>query len=186
MEIILIRHGKSAWQKSGWINPAQFAQWIAAYDAHGISVDDPIPELTVQKMKQANVVITSPLPRALHSVQRLLPACLVEENELFREVDTPIAFLHLHFLRLPVQLWLIFARLCWFLGYVRGVESYAQAVTRAQKACDLLMEYSEKYGTVAVVGHGWFHRFVGKQLEKKDGNELFPSERRIGTHVRIH
>jgi len=166
VEIILIRHGKSAWRKRGWLTPAQFAQWVAAYAAHGISVADPIPERTLQKIKQANIVITSSLPRALCSVQRLLPACLVEENELFREVDTPIPFLHLHFLRLPVQLWLIFARLCWFLGYARGVESRQQAIIRAEKARDLLIPYAEKYGTVAVVGHGWFHRLVGKELEK--------------------
>lgn len=41
-----------------------------------------------------------------------------------------------------------------------------QAIIRAEKARDLLIQYAEKYGTVAVVGHGWFHRLVGKELEK--------------------
>ncbi|MBB5323120.1 broad specificity phosphatase PhoE [Anoxybacillus tepidamans] len=167
MEIILIRHGKSEWQENGWISRAELAGWIAAYDAHGICAHDLISSSTLQKIKRANVLITSPLPRAIHSTKRLLPSCPVEQSELFREVDTPVPFACLRFFRLPVHLWLVLARLCWFFGYARGVESYLQAVIRAEKACDLLIEYARKYGTVTVVGHGWFHRFVGKQLEKK-------------------
>ncbi|WP_232223906.1 histidine phosphatase family protein [Anoxybacteroides tepidamans] len=130
-------------------------------------MDDPIPTVTTQKAQSANVLITSTLRRAIHSVELLAPAGIVETSELFREVDMPVPLAGARFVRLPQGLWLVLARLCWLCGYSKGVESYAEAVARAEKASLVLIEYAQAYGKVAVVGHGWFHRLVGKQLEKK-------------------
>jgi broad specificity phosphatase PhoE len=167
MEITLIRHGKSQWQEHRWMRPTEFAKWVENYDAHRICENDEIPLATLEKVKNANVVITSTLPRAIHSTERLRPSCVIETNELFREVATPIPFSNIPFIALPTHTWLIFARICWLCGYACDVESYSHAKERAKKAADVLMEYARTYGTVAVVGHGWFNRLVGKQLQKK-------------------
>ncbi|MGP3608415.1 histidine phosphatase family protein [Anoxybacteroides rupiense] len=168
MEITLIRHGKSVWQeKKRWINSAQFSQWIAAYDAAGICQDHLPPSETLKKARKASVFITSALPRAVQSAEHLSPLCAVEKNELFREAELPVPFSSIRFLRLPVSLWLVLARICWFCGYSPGVESYSQAVVRAERASQLLVEYAKLHETVVVVGHSWFHKLVGRQLIKK-------------------
>ncbi|MBA2875192.1 histidine phosphatase family protein [Thermaerobacillus caldiproteolyticus] len=167
MEITLIRHGKSEWQEQRWMRPAEFAEWVKAYDEHGICEDDKIPLLTLQKAKNANMVITSILRRAVHSAERLRPSCPVETSELFREVEMPIPFAHVNLIRLPTNIWLIFSRLCWLCGYNGNVESYWQAKQRAEKAAIVLCRYAKTYGNVVVIGHGWFHRLVGKQLRKQ-------------------
>ncbi|GLH62211.1 hypothetical protein [Parageobacillus sp. G301] len=79
MNITLIRHGKSKWQTRGWMTSREFAEWVRAYDEHGIcEEEDKIPAATLEAMKKAELIISSPLPRALQSVKALRPSCHVE------------------------------------------------------------------------------------------------------------
>jgi broad specificity phosphatase PhoE len=168
MNITLIRHGKSKWQTRGWMTSRKFAEWVRAYDEHGICEEDKIPTATLEAMKKAELIISSPLPRALQSVKALRPSCHVEIVEWMREVDIPIPFAGVRWLRLPTAVWLVFSRVCWLYGYSSsGVESYQEAKKRAKYAADVLCQYANRYGSIVVVGHGWFNRFVGAALKKK-------------------
>jgi broad specificity phosphatase PhoE len=175
MNITLIRHGKSKWQTRGWMNAKEFAKWVRAYDEHGIMEEDPIPAATLEMIKKASLFISSPLPRAVQSVKVLRPSCNVEIAGWMREVDTPIPFAGVRWLRLPTAVWLVLSRVCWLCGYSSGVESYREAKKRAEYAADMLCEYANRYGHIVVVGHGWFHRFVGTALKKKGWKQTAPS-----------
>jgi broad specificity phosphatase PhoE len=166
MEITLIRHGKSQWQQSGWLSPAEFAEWIKAYDLHGVSEDDGIPQMTFEKVKKANYLVVSPLPRAVHSANVLKLSCPFEVNHLFREVEMPVPFINLAF-KLPVNVWLIIARILWLCGYARNAESYQEAKQRAKLAAGQLCKYAAQHGHVVVVGHGWFNRLLGNELKQR-------------------
>ncbi|AEH47582.1 phosphoglycerate kinase [Parageobacillus thermoglucosidasius] len=167
MYITLIRHGRSKWQMRGWMTGCEFAEWVKAYDAHGILEEDKIPEASLETVKKAALVISSPLPRAVQSVERLQPFCHVAIAEWMREVDTPIPFANVRWFCLPVSVWLVFSRICWLCGYSLDVESYREAKRRAEFAADMLCEYAERYGHIVAVGHGWFHRLVSAALKKK-------------------
>lgn len=145
----------------------EFAEWVKAYDAHGILEEDKIPAATLETVKKAALVISSPLPRAVQSVERLQPFCHVAIAEWMREVDTPIPFANVRWFCLPVSVWLVFSRICWLCGYSLDVESYREAKRRAEFAADMLCEYAERYGHIVAVGHGWFHRLVSAALKKK-------------------
>jgi broad specificity phosphatase PhoE len=167
MNITLIRHGKSKWQTRGWMTGREFAEWVREYDKNGILDEDPIPVATLEMIKKASFVISSPLPRAVQSVERLRPSCNVEITEWMREVETPIPFAGARWLRLPTAVWLVLSRVCWLCGYSSGVESYKEAKKRAEYAADVLCQYAYRYGHIVVVGHGWFHRLVGTALKSK-------------------
>jgi broad specificity phosphatase PhoE len=166
MEITLIRHGKSQWKEGGWFAPAEFAKWIREYDSHGVCEEDVIPQDTFEKVKKAKWLIASSLPRAVHSANLLKPSCPMEINHLFREVETPVPLANLP-LKLPVNAWLILARIFWLCGYAGNVESYREAKQRAKLAADHLCEYALEHGHVAVIGHGWFNRFLGGELMRR-------------------
>jgi broad specificity phosphatase PhoE len=166
MEITLIRHGKSQWQEGGWLGPTEFTEWIKRYDLHGVCEEDAIPQVTIEKVKEAKWLVASTLPRAIHSTHLLKPSCPIEVNDLFCEVEMPVPFVNQP-LKLPVNAWLMIARILWLCGYARNVESYNEAKQRAKLAADLLCVYAQQHRNVVVVGHGWFNCILGRELKRR-------------------
>lgn len=66
----------------------------------------------------------------------------------------------------PITL-IVFARVLWLLGVVRGAESKAEARSRARRLAARLEALAGEAGHVVVVGHGYTHRFCARALRDR-------------------
>lgn len=129
---------------------AAFRAYIDAYELSGVEAGARPPERTAQLLSGASTVFDT--------LARLGVEATVADAE-FREAP-PLAP-HLP-LRLPVVAWLALAR-------VRGEFDPALAPARddlrrrAGNCAGKLIEASAQ-GDVALVGHGWFNRYVARAL----------------------
>ena len=72
--IVLVRHGPSSHtERPGWIDAVGVQRWRDAYDAAGILADSAPPRWLVETAAQAGCVLSSDLPRAVASAERLAP-----------------------------------------------------------------------------------------------------------------
>lgn len=164
MEITLIRHGQSLWTENKPMTGHEFIKWVEQYDSHGVCEETFYPQTTIEKIKAANIVITSDLKRSLESAKHLKPNVNVISNSLFRETEMPVA--QIGGLRLHASMWAVILRCSWFMGYSKGCESVSEAKRRAEAAARFLVERAKEHQTVVLVGHGFFNRMIAKELIK--------------------
>lgn len=162
MEIILIRHGKPAFDMGKKFRQSRLATELDAYDAAGLAVDSEPPQALYSKLQQSIKVFSSDLQRALESAAKIVPEADIVTLPLFREAPLPR--------RLPIPLrlsastWAVIARTLWLLGYSGGVESHRQARLRATAATRKLIELAHNGDNIVLVGHGFINLFIAKQL----------------------
>lgn len=162
MPIILMRHGKPDGLSSQRLSAQAMTQWTADYDRALIGDDMP-PQRCIDIARQADIVVASPLPRALASLEKLgLSASVIDP--LFREVGLPS--LPLATPALPPALWLSLLRLLWLCGYSGSVESFRHARQRAVVAASQLISLSEQ-GTVLLAGHGIMNKLIARELRRQ-------------------
>lgn len=141
------------------------AVWIDAYDANGITADE--PPLAAQRIADASaLLLSSPMPRAVESARRLSRGRAVEIVPQAREAALPVAALTGP--ALPPALWLTAFRLGWFLGWRGGVEPVRAARLRGEETARLLAARARDGGSVCLVGHGILNAFVAGAL-RRDG-----------------
>ncbi|MFS2222853.1 histidine phosphatase family protein [Pantoea sp. B65] len=161
MAIILMRHGRPDHQSPTRISALAMEQWCEQYNLSLVS--DLPPERSVVIAQHADVIVTSTLPRALSSLEKLGMQAN-DSDALYSEVELPILpFAGLH---LPPAFWLSFWRLLWFCGYSGSVESFKSASERARRAAQQLVRLSEQ-GTVLLVGHGIMNKMIARELRKR-------------------
>jgi broad specificity phosphatase PhoE len=167
MQISLIRHGKSRLTENEKITPLVFKKWVEKYDFNGVYEESSYPSATLEKVTSANIIVTSDLKRAVESARILNPASKIIPDPLFREVELPSRSFPLFNVKLKPSKWAIMFRLFWFSGYSKECESFAEAKLRASRASLRLIDYANEYNSVVLVGHGFFNRFIAKELQKK-------------------
>lgn len=161
MSIILMRHGKPGGLSSQRLSALAMAQWVASYDR--ALIEDMPPQRCIDLVAQADIIVASPLPRALASLEKLgVSASFIDP--LFREVALPA--LPLVTPALPPALWLTLLRLLWLGGYSGSVESFRDARQRAVKAASQLISLSEQ-GTVLLAGHGMMNKLIARELRRQ-------------------
>jgi broad specificity phosphatase PhoE len=119
-----------------------------------------IPDEVRQLASTIGLVISSDLLRATQSAARmarktvidpdLRDACLIES---FRTS-----------LRAPASVWLVVARLAWWLDVTSSQEPIAAARARAQRVTDNVISLAREHRSVLVVGHGVFNSFIARRL----------------------
>ncbi|WP_338560721.1 histidine phosphatase family protein [Erwinia sp. E_sp_B04_7] len=161
MTIILMRHGKPDHQVGGRLPALAMTEWCEAYDLS--NVQDGPPEKSVRVAAMADYVVTSPLPRARSSLEKLglVPACV---DDLFSEVSLPA--MSMAWPHLPPSLWLSLLRLMWLCGYAGSVESFREAEQRACLAAQRLIDLSDQ-GNVLLLGHGIMNKMIARHLRKQ-------------------
>ncbi|MFF2484509.1 histidine phosphatase family protein [Paenibacillus sp. NPDC058071] len=167
MEITLIRHGKSLWIEDKPVTCGAFKHWVEKYDNNGVFEEKSYPAETVEKASAATVVVTSDLKRAIESAKLLNSSLPAVSDPLFRETELPAPSVKLGGLRLNPSLWAVMLRCLWFSGYARECESLKDAQIRAEKAAAFLDQCAKENQNVVLVGHGFFNRFIGKELKKR-------------------
>lgn len=161
MEITLVRHGKPNIKKSGSVNATGMREWVSAYDASFISGSP--GSAANAACQSSNLILSSPLPRAISSLETLgvKPDLILHE---LSEAQLPI--FNVPAIKLSPSLWLILFRLLWLAGASSNSESYSDAKQRAKKVADRLTALADEHDRVLSMGHGIINKLISKELER--------------------
>jgi broad specificity phosphatase PhoE len=135
---------------------------VTHYNGLGIDRRCPPPLALSRLVASAGFVTASHLRRARESAEWLRsPAPLHVDSEL-REAVLPDA-LPLS-LRMPPGLWIVLARIAWWLNWCASEEPIDPTRRRAARMADQLCALAREHGSIVVVGHGMFNRFLAREL----------------------
>lgn len=146
---------------SGLLSFSGFCAYIEAYELSGIEHETAPPEEVARLVGGATMVFASDAPRVAESLARIgAPAGVTSAD--FREAPPLAPSLPL---RLPAIIWLVLARARGELDPALA-EARADLRRRATRCAEKLDDASAQ-GAVALVGHGWFNRYVARALAKR-------------------
>lgn len=167
MEIILIRHGKPAFQPLERVNSTEFAQWVQNYNASGLDSSSLPPMKIKQDALTRYVLVCSALTRSIESAQTLNADKIVLSDALFNEAGLPtLNGRGLSWLTLSPRIWAVILRGLWLFGYANQTESFKEAQLRAAKAASQLQSLAQQHKNILLVGHGIFNRMLAKELSR--------------------
>ncbi|WFE89217.1 histidine phosphatase family protein [Roseibium porphyridii] len=166
MQIVLMRHGKPELDldacKKEWVSPKTVGEIVKRYETAALSSDS-IPPLASKAIAgSCAIALSSNLPRATLSIERLgLKDRAVIDPE-FRESDLP--FLEWKRPKLSFFSWALIFRLLWFFGFSQNGESIQDAKIRAQKCAASLCDAAAKHSSAVLLGHGIINRLIAREL----------------------
>jgi len=139
--------------------------WYRAYDAAGLIPGLDPPANLRAAAAAAGCVVASDARRARESAARLTAPERVRTEPLLREVGFPDAIPV--DLRLRPDAWVLIARGLQLLRRCEGDEPVPATRARAMGAADALSRLADDHHTVIAVGHGWFNRFIARELRRR-------------------
>ena len=164
MKILLIRHGKPNVTYPDKIYANEMKRMIDEYNEIGLSASEQPPAHLFSLVSDCNFVVCSHLKRSLDSATALnLAPDLVDS--LFRELELP--YPNKRYIRLSPFAWSTLLRILWFLGYSHHSESYLQSKKRCHRAAMKLIDLSQRYESIVLIGHGFSNRFISRVLRLK-------------------
>lgn len=181
--IILVRHGKPALSRKVRLSWREYRDWWIRYDEGGIKPGQTPPKKVVKWAQDADIILSSPLRRAVESVE--LAAGRAPDMTLPGLVEAALPSPPLGPLKLRPKSWGTVARILWYVGYSDGMESHTEARARADAVCVQLEDCASDGRTVYVSGHGWFNRMIKGSLMargwrcKSQNGDLHWSRRRM-------
>ncbi len=158
-----MRHGHPRNSENKTVNSAGFANWVKNYNQSLVSEGSaPNPEYQI---KYSNYyLISSDLPRAIHSCIIFAGRSPEHKSKIFREMEIPR-------FKLPFTLnawtWVYLNRVLWMLGKKGEFESYLQAKVRAKAAYEELIKIATKHEKIILFSHGYLILHMRKYLRKK-------------------
>ena len=197
-QIVLIRHGRPAGGNAAPISGRELGQWVEHYNGLGIDRACAPPVSLSRLVAAAGCVTASDLRRARESAEWLRSPATVRIDSEFREAVLPDSLPSS--LRMHPGVWVVLARVGWWLNWCASEESVDATRRRAGRAADRLCALAREHASIVVVGHGMFNRFVARELVARGwcGPAIIPRAywsaalfvpartraRAIGTHVR--
>ncbi|WP_222619733.1 MULTISPECIES: histidine phosphatase family protein [Pontibacter] len=162
--IFLIRHARPQVSGKGLFNAARARQYITDYDAAQVEefilAHEALPYKQITKVHCSTLVRSQLTAKAIFGDDVNL---IIDHN--FREFERKIFSLPL--LQLPINLWLVGARILWFLGLnSRGIETFKEARHRARAAAKQLSEEAERETIAVLVAHGLLNFFIRRELKR--------------------
>ena len=172
-EIILVRHGQpqtSALPLTGF----EIGNWGREYDKCEIDGQLPPPKGLRELTQSVACVLASDRLRSQVSASWLRPQGDIQIDSELREAPLPESIDVS--IRLSPGAWVVIARLVWWFNLRRSEESIQEVRLRAARVADRLTRRAEECGSLMVVGHGMFNRFVASQLRRRGwvGPRLLP------------
>ncbi|TPE44278.1 histidine phosphatase family protein [Pontibacter mangrovi] len=160
--IFLIRHAKPQVDRKGFFSAHQARAYVSAYDTAEVEEfvlqHEAIPYKHIRKVYCSTLVRSQQTARAIFG-----DGVELRIDATFREFERRVFGLPL--VRLPIKLWLLGARLLWFLGFNNGgIETFKQARARARKAAEMLSEDAHQHKTTVLVAHGLLNHFIKREL----------------------
>jgi broad specificity phosphatase PhoE len=165
MEIVLARHGKPGLPAQTRIAGYELGRWARQYNETGITQEVAPPDRLRELAVSVSCVVASDLRRSLESAACLVSAHDIQIEPELREAGLPES-LGLS-IRLPPSAWVVAGRVAWWLDWCRSSETITATRARASRAADRLTALARQHGTVLVVGHGMFNRFIATHLVKR-------------------
>ena len=160
MQIVLVRHGKPEKSQNTRLGSAGFANWVRNYN-HSMVAKTSRPNMVFTDSFDDYYVVSSDLPRAVHSCEIALNKSPDLTSALYREMDIPR-------FKLPFTLnawtWVYVNRALWTVGKTGPFESYRQAKIRAKTAAQELITIAQKEGKVIVFAHGYLNLHMRKHF----------------------
>ncbi|PHS39444.1 MAG: hypothetical protein COA91_05790 [Robiginitomaculum sp.] len=163
--IILVRHGEPALSRKTRMNWRGYKFWWGLYDEGGLTPGQEAPQVIKNLARSSDIVIASPLRRAVETASLAKDAPPDRLEPLMVEAGLPPP--NLGYLRLKPPTWGVLSRICWMMGFSGEVESQAEAKLRAAKMAKILAEEAEGGKTIFVAAHGWFNRMMRPALKKR-------------------
>ncbi|WP_312269695.1 histidine phosphatase family protein [Pseudescherichia sp.] len=171
MEITLVRHGKPDLKKSGSVSAAGMREWVLAYDASRIS-GSPAPTVNAA-CQNSKLIVSSPLPRAISSLETLG----VKPDFILNELsEAPLPIFNVPTIKLSPSLWLVLFRLFWLVGASSNSESCSDAKERAKSVADRLAALAHEHNRVFSMGHGIMNKLIAKELERAGWTKVTDGE----------
>jgi broad specificity phosphatase PhoE len=164
MRISLIRHGRPAIDYHTRISGVALDSWLHAYERAGMDVSLQPPAALKEALVDCSVIITSGARRAIDSADLLRLSARRLQLDVAHEAPLPRCVVFPVKLK-PLTLTVI-ARSLWLFKLVAASESRAESIARARRFALVLEGYAEESEHVAVVGHGYFHRFTAAALRR--------------------
>ncbi len=169
MKIVILRHGKPTLDlekmKSRQGSPAEMGRLFRNYETVELDPDDHPLRTSLDLVADSAVSISSNLPRAVASIQRLGLEHINTTDPLFRESAMP--YLNWRRPRLSFYTWAIIFRLAWLCGFSRNGESLRAAKQRTGQCADRLETLAKTHGQVCHVGHGIMNRLLIKEMRRR-------------------
>lgn len=178
--ITIARHGRPDADRTVKIDWREYENWWKGYDDAGLAPGQTPPSCIVQAAKEAAVVFSSTLPRAIETARAAAPGRELVIDPDF--VEAPLPPPQMSGLLKPGT-WGVYARIFWWFGAARGLETRKEAEFRAERAAEKLVLAAER-GPVLLCAHGWFNRMLRPPLRRRgwkcvqDGGDTYWSCRR--------
>jgi len=163
--IILCRHGEPELSRKTRMNWRAYKFWWGLYDEGGLTPGQDAPQIIKDLARQADIVIASPLLRAVETATLAKGAAPDRLEPLMVEAGLPPP--NLGYLRLKPPTWGVLARICWMMGFSGQVESQAKARIRAEKAAAILSNEAKGGKMLFVAAHGWYNRMMRTPLQRR-------------------
>ncbi|WP_299824100.1 histidine phosphatase family protein [uncultured Pontibacter sp.] len=162
--IFLIRHARPNLPKAGLYSNAAARKYISDYDA--AAVEEFILQHETIPFEEIDKVFCSTLPRSQLTAKAIFGDNVqLKIDKAFREFERRIFSLPL--LRLPIKLWLVSARILWFLGFnSKDIETFKEARQRARLCAKTLSADASTNHTTVLVAHGLLNNFISRELQK--------------------
>lgn len=162
--IFLIRHARPAVSKKGLFSYEDACKYINDYDA--AAIEHFVLEHEVIPFDEIDKVYCSTLARSQLTAKAIFGSDIqLRIDQVFREFERRVYTLPL--VRLPIKLWLVSARILWFLGFNnRDIETFKEAKKRARLCAQTLASDAAEHKTTVLVAHGLLNNFIMRELQK--------------------
>lgn len=164
--IIIVRHGKPALSRKVRLTWRDYREWWKKYDEGGLGPKQRMPQKLVDYATRADLVISSPLRRAVETSQKLragAPPDMTDPDLIEAALPPP----HLGGLKFRPKTWGTISRILWYIGWSDGMETHSQARARANLMSDKLSDHAAGGKLVLVTAHGWYNRMLKGSLMKR-------------------
>lgn len=163
LQIVLVRHGKPI-KNNASIYAGQVRDWVLQYNSAELDSTLKPPAQLLDLATRSPCIICSDLKRSQQSAA-LLSEHLDAGHAIYREIDLPQ--LSFPSPKLMASSWVVIFRVLWLLGVSRRCETFREAKKRARFAANQLQQTAQQQGSVVLVGHGLFNRFIAKALSRQ-------------------
>ncbi len=166
--ITLVRHGEPALSRRALLDWEGYRDWWAKYEESGLLEGQTPPHILNGYARDARYIYSSTLRRSIETAQAICGKRPFESLDML--VEAPLPPPHLpRFIKLSPKSWGwgTVSRLWWWYTDNHGAwETRKDALVRAKKAADFLMDKAREGGDVLVLAHGYFNLMISLELKK--------------------